>query len=395
MQRQRKAVVGGLQLAADAGSLQDAEEQENVDPAKNKETPFMKPVPKLAPPPRAVPLAPLVVVQPARPRANWTLKTGATFASPAPLTAAAKGLIGSGKLDDCLSYYCFPYPRVSQLQQRRISQLLLSSERNRRGKDAELLRADVEYFEALLGSWRKAFLSLYEGLKARPGAHFYYFQHDLAALFRHRREGEGLEVVLCQFGEGLRVALDREAIRYEASGPIDIEELQQDAITTTVDVDEGSGTESHDDEPEEEEEEEEEDDLEKVEQIRAEISARIKRRKLQKIHKRTQNHGLLRIIDVHDFADYLLNQRNGRAFVILPELVSPEPFLLGTQCRCEVVVHGEDAHGVARVKVGGLVMPEALGKMQSRLEGVAEVPLGLATETDPRTLTLSQLPFNM
>lgn len=386
-------------MAADPSSLQDAEDQENVNPMV-ADNAFMKPVPKLAPPPTVIRSAPLAPVRPMaapqrlqQPPANWTLKTGATFASPASL-ANVKTLMTSGELNECLSYYCFPYPRVSQLQQRRISQLLLGNERNRRGKDAELQRADAEYFETLLGSWRKAFLSLYEGLKSSRGAHFYYFQHDFASLFRHTRQGD-LEVILCQFGEGMRIALDREGIRYIASGPIDIEELQEEETFEEMPaedaVDESSGVESDG----ENEEEDGDDDIEKVEQIRAEISERIKRRKLKKIHKRTQNHGILRITDVHEFADYLLNQRNGRSFVVLPELVSPEPFLLGTRCRNEMVVHGGDVHGVHRVKMSGMLMPEGLGRLQRALEaGLGpEVRLGLVTETDPRTVTLSQLPY--
>ena len=95
------------------------------------------------------------------------------------------------------------------------------------------------------------FLSLYEGLKSSRGAHFYYFQHEFVGLFRHPRQADGqLEVILCQFGEGMRTALDREGIRYMASGPIDIEELQQEeeaseeVPTQEEAVDESSGIES-------------------------------------------------------------------------------------------------------------------------------------------------------
>jgi len=401
------------------------EDQENRDPSNIDvkpalKDPFRKPL-NVIPQVKAAPPPP-PTIPPSWAQDNWSLKVSATFSTTASLhlvksmasrtqNICPSNVFVGGKRYECvdeiseaLGHYRFPYPSVSQTQKRRISGLILSSAKQQlRGKGAEAERADLEYFERLLGAWRRAFLSLYEAMRTTRGSYFYYFQQDFGALFRNDAEkGGALEAVLCRCSDGVRAALDREGIQYEATvgdrvRDEDMTALAESNKETSSDEEEAPVVFQESDDEVHSEASDEDEDERNLDSIRAEISARIKRHKLAKIQQRTLNHqGLIRILDVHAFVDYLMNQRNGKSFVILPELISPTPFLYGTYCRAEVVVHGRDVGGVERVKVSGVVLPEGVVRIRKTLENVLGeegMPVGVALDSDPRTTALNQLPF--
>jgi hypothetical protein len=189
-------------------------------------------------------------------------------------------------------------------------------------------------------------------------------------------------------------ALDREGIQYEVSGGLKPESPE---VEPSLEEDHHDGMEES---PavDEDESDDEAEDSDNAEQIRAEISNRIKRRKLKSIHKRSLHQGSLCVKDVHGFVDYLLNQKHGRSYVILPELVSPVPFLMGTCCRNEMVVHGADVNGVSRVRLGGVLMPSSVSGVRGGIEGLlggaaSPAVVAMSSEVDPRTSTLSQLGY--
>lgn len=159
-----------------------------------------------------------------------------------------------------------------------------------------------------------------------------------------------------------------------------IENTDDNQNDENIDDEDGSNSESSGSDPE---------------TIRAEINNRMKRRRTTVLHRRSQRHTTLRIShpDVHLLYDHLLNQRDGRSFVILPELVSPTPFLLGTACRAEVAVHGPDGEGCWRVRVSGTVLPTTVAAIHRALQSTANGRLEVVAETDHRTSTLSALSF--
>lgn len=398
-------------------AVEPDEDQENRDPlVYGKTMAFAKPAPRaplMRPAARAASRVPL----------DWSLKTGVTFATRAalgPLRSWAQRVRTqppSGSpvpkcdsmedIGDALGFYRFPFPNLNQLQKRKISALFTGRPTGKRGnKEAEEhMRADMEYYEVLLSSWRRALQSLYDGLKGSKGGHFYYFHHDFAALFRHDPEA-GLEAVLCRCGETVRTALQQEHIAFEEVSPHfgahdDQERDDHDrAALAEHDTDHGASAEhdtDHDasadegDDPDASADDASADEADRN-AIRMEISDRIKRCKLKKIRRRTQQNGSVRIRDVHAFVDFLVNQRNGRSYVVLPELVSPVGFLHGTYCRNELVVHGADLDGVGRVRVTGAVLPEAVARIRATLETLlAPASIDVSCDADPRTLALTAL----
>jgi len=56
----------------------------------------------------------------------------------------------------------------------------------------------------------------------------------------------------------------------------------------------------------------------------------------------------------------LLNQKNGKSFVIFPEFVAPCPFLYGTMCKSELTITGPVEKELYQIRVNGVVLPSAL-----------------------------------
>lgn len=81
---------------------------------------------------------------------------------------------------------------------------------------------------------------------------------------------------------------------------------------------------------------------------------------MRKIKSKSQKKTPILVRDVHVFVDFLLNQKDGRSFVILPELISPNPFLYGTLSKNEAVVYGPDAHSNYILKITGQVLPSSV-----------------------------------
>ncbi len=325
---------------------------------------------------------------------NWSLKTSATFAVSKSLHSL-KHFRGrsSDVLTECLGYYRFPFPCISEGIHRRISNLYLQPRKKHNPSD----KTELEFYEQLIGSWRKSLLSLYEIVKSTKGSFFYYFQQEFCAIFRHERD-EGMNVVLCKCNETVRSMLDREGIRYELlDAVVPVESKDENDVIGEVDELEGVYGGNEIEEIEASTCEEEDDESSNcAELIRAEISERLKRRRLTRIQKRSAYQGTILVRDAHSFLDYLINQKNGRSYIVLPELVSPMPFLYGTFCKNEMVVHGADVQGgLSRLKVNGTVMPDAVCRIKMVLAGMLEEEPSLAVEEDSRTSPFSRLDYSL
>lgn len=121
----------------------------------------------------------------------------------------------------------------------------------------------------------------------------------------------------------------------------------------------------------------------------------MQRSKVRRIGKKVARHQTIAIKDVHVFVDYLLNQKDGKSFVLLPDLIAPHPFLFGTLCRNEAAVNGPDTQGFYRLKVDGLILP---GTLRTILEGFqlefgAGAILGVSSVPEGRTESLAVLPL--
>jgi hypothetical protein len=300
-------------------------------------------------------------------------------------------------LADCLVYWKFPFPEISEEQCRRIAATLNGAEGRREAGSAG--QEDMKrYFREIAGNWRGAFLSLYGRLKGSSEGdqrhYFYHMQPGFGALFRHAREegGGGLEALLYGCGEGFRSLLKDEGIAFtEASKPA-YEEEEEDMGGAMGDmaVEEGGDGAAEQGTSNDEAEDQENIDPER---IRARVDVRLRRGKVAKVRRTQQSSRHVLVVrgqDVHVFVDYLLNQKDGRSTVLIPQLLAPMPFLYGALLRNEALVYGPDATGMFRLRVQGQILPGAAAKIQRILQthlGVDQ--LGVAGETDPRTEALT------
>lgn len=290
-------------------------------------------------------------------------------------------------LADCLVYWKFPFPEISEDQCRKIAAATLNGSEGRRETSAG--QEDMKrYFREIAGSWRGAFLSLYGRLKGSAegdqACYFYHMQPGFGALFRHAKseEGGGLEALVYGCGEGFRSLLKGEGIAFTETSKSVYEEDIGDRAVDEMGEDgsdgEGEGLENVD-----------------PERIRARVDVRLRRGKVAKV-KRTQQSSqhvlVIRGSDVHVFVDYLLNQRDGRSTVLIPQLLAPMPFLYGALLRNEALVYGPDVSGVFRLKLQGQVLPGASARILRILQTHHDGALSLAGETDPRTEALA--PFD-
>lgn len=183
---------------------------------------------------------------------DWSMKSAVTITSKADLSGFRTWLAHSytkftlnhsiqESLDSWedisgnLTYWRFPFPSISQEQQRKIAALINSkanakAPKSGNGRAALQKQAqdqeELAYFQNILGSWRKAFLSLYSELKSNSEAYFFYFQQDFGALFRTGKDGDH-EAILCQCTEGIKNILKTEGIHFEelsSSSPSDSDE---------------------------------------------------------------------------------------------------------------------------------------------------------------------------
>ena len=127
--------------------------------------------------------------------------------------------------------------------------------------------------------------------------------------------------------------------------------------------------------------------------IKNQINLRMHKNKVRRISKRVAKHQTILIKDVHVLVDYILNQKDGKSFVLLPDLVSPRPFLYGTLCRNEASIHGPDLQGTYRLKLDGMILPGAQRNLVEALNGQmdTQAPPQVSSALDPRTESLGAL----
>ncbi len=139
-----------------------------------------------------------------------------------------------------------------------------------------------------------------------------------------------------------------------------------------------------------------------VEQIKREIETRAMHagRREAKVHSAAPTlTSISGNIAAHVLLDWLLNQPDTRASVILPTLISPGPFLGGSLCRTSCSIAGPVANtGELLLHLGGgedaLVLPGAVRAMRCTIEGALGpdlVSVRVQSEDDDTTAAFSRV----
>jgi hypothetical protein len=267
----------------------------------------------------------------------------------------------------------------------------------------------------MVDEWKPAFLSLYGRWRADKIAYFYYIQPELCVLFYEKLSSK-TTVETSESGESRAsdpmVARDgrfksrdgetkriRELEARVASAPLSlVRALRADGIPfellgDNVFPEEPSVPQQESNVagsiPGDEDEVSETDENVDPRAINREIRERMSRTRLSRAKSSAETGVLVRgDMNIGFLTDYIINQKDGRSFVILPELVSPGPFLNGTLCKAEFSAKGPLAttgDWVLEIS-GGLVWP-SLAKAVLDAVHALESPVTCEPleEADPRT----------
>jgi hypothetical protein len=314
------------------------------------------------------PKTPILTVT--RPKVSWTLSEKLTITTNASI-APWKTQLGKSdcpmELTNLFDFYRFPFPALPD--PRRLCNIL--------AKKSDSL--ERQFFKSMVDSWRRALLSLYNGLKMGGTPYFYYLQSDLVVLFRN--DGGKMKAFISKATKSLIDLLKEEGLEFEQ-------------------LDEDKELCPEQDEMELEKTDHESSDQENIDPqlIKEAINRRINR--ARKTHSKRVSVASTTLsvsgeISVHGLVDFLLNQRDGKSFVVMPELVAPGPFLHGTLSRTDLSVVGPIHGGDYQISGTGMVLPtaaEALVDHVYTLNG-GQSPFNLNAALDERTESF--LPFHL
>lgn len=309
-----------------------------------------------------------------RPKVSWSLLKKMSIMS-SSVVAPWKACLGKSNHDKCISpelsdifrsldYYRFPFPALPD--PRRLASLLSKS-----GTSLER-----EYFRMIIDCWRRALLSLYDALKNEAIPYFYYMQPDLVILFQGTTGH--MKASIAKATKSLITLLRNEGIDFEQLQELTDDEPAQAPIIPPSD----------------------DSDQENVDprKIREAINARLNRARKSVATKRSVAATTLIVrgeLAVHGLVDFLLNQRDGKSYVILPELIAPGPFLHGALSRSELSVVGPILGGEYQVNVSGIVLPNATKLIIEHIHDLCEgtTPFSLSSTLDERTEPF--MPFHL
>lgn len=331
-----------------------------------------------------------------RPLATWTLYKQLTFSA----TSAVKGLIDSG-VAEMLEYYRFPFPVLPSGAQHKLSKLLAQ-----RGTTESLER---DYLQKLVDSWRRSLLHLWESLKIGRTPYFYYLQSDLVVLFcreeeqededeekREKKKGRSVRLTayVARATKSLSTQLKHEGIAFE------ILERTAEELDPATDSSDGSDCDAGElfDGPEQGQENMNIMASENPRDIKAAILHRINRARKVQSKRRSAAPTTLRVtgkVAVHSLIDFIINQRDGRSYVILPELVAPTPFLHGTLCKSEMGVVGPILGGEYQVRLCGTIPPPTAQHFINQIYDLCDgaQPFSMSYALDERTEPLISVPL--
>lgn len=311
---------------------------------------------------------------PEKPKTSWALLKQLSI-----LTGQPPGETAAHS--QTLDFYKYPFPDLGADAQSKLS-ALIRSERPRSNT------MEREHFRKLVDSWRRALLSLYQSLRGRRLEYFYYLQPDLVVLFRSAgssgKESQQMTAVIARASASLVSLLRSEGIAFDERKD---RELGEDRENRGDAGDMGAfQSESLDIDDQDLDEQENRDPRE----IKRTINQRLNHTRQSISVRRSMAPSSLTVrgeAAVHCLVDFLLNQKDGKSYVIAPELVASGPFLYGTLCRPEISVQGPLADGGGyQMKVSGLVLPSAAAALIS--EALPKDPAGtfkVATVHDERT----------
>lgn len=344
-------------------------------------------------------LPPAPVILPERPTLSYSLLTQITISCGSQISHwKHKTASGHG---DLLNSYRFPYPDLPLDAPLKLRKLLSLNPAQASGPSAQgnLLPFEQAYFKTLLESWRRALLSLYDLFRSRRCKYFYYIQPDHVILFRRHSVSDAAEAVIARATQSLLNSLKVEGIPFEGA-------MKESQSLTQNDYDEEPGPLEGNSDPEDDPYESSTDapsgPTPDARAIKAAINRRVNRTR-RRASSRTSTAAPNVIVrgegSVHALVDYLLNQRDGRSYVIIPQLLSPVPFLFGTQTRAELAINGPlddgnpESGDLYQVRVNGLLLPSLQEDLIRETYRPNDGHFKLTTTMDPRTepfLTLLQ-----
>jgi len=271
------------------------------------------------------------------------------------------------RLTDQRQYYQFPFPSIKKEHHTRLHRLLLA------GRHRETDAFENVHFNELLECWRRALLSLYESLKSGAMEYFYHIQPEFVILFR-KQDCKINAVIAASKSVPIAKQLGKEGI---TAFPITAEG-QKNADVALESLRPGD------------------ENTESPLAIRSEINERLNELRRKRATSQATGSNIFEVSGegmVHLLVDFLLNQPDGRSYVVFPELLAPGPFQFGTLMRTEMQVQGPLASGDWQVQLSGRILP---GLTLLVLEQVAgEHDISIVQKTDESTENLGQQPFHI
>lgn len=306
-----------------------------------------------------------------KPLASWTLYKQLTFSA----TAAVKSML-TNTTKESLDYYRFPFPELPTNARSKLSKLLSQT------GNTECLERD--YLRKLVDSWRRSLLHLWEALKTGNTLYFYYLQNDLVVLFGRKEYGDErpaqLMAYVARATKSLSTQLKSEGIAFETIG-LAAEDPDADHEREFPEGPDSTLLESHG-----------ESEVESMDPkvIKTAIINRINHARKSQSKRRSVAPTSLKITGktaVHSLVDFIINQRDGKSYVIMPEMIAPTPFLHGTLCKSEVTIVGPILGGEYQVKLSGILLPSTaqhfIDKIYESCNG--ERPFAMTHTLDDRT----------
>lgn len=324
------------------------------------------------------------------PQLSWALLRQLVISLPEEAAARLRGYPA-----EKLEYYRFPFPELPADARGRLSKLLAQ-----RTEGAELGRS---CFQKIIESWRRALLSLYQTLRSGRIEYFYHLQSDLVVLFR-RDDAEGGELLahVTKASKALIKLLKEEgvplAVQTASGGPDDdgehegaSKEAPSAGSASTTPAPPSSAHHPSSSLPDDFEGDRENERPMDAKTVKSLVHDRLSRARKTQSRRRSAAAVTLTVrgeMGVHTLVDFILNQKDGRSFVILPELVAPGPFLYGTLCRSELSVVGPIVGGDHQARLGGGILLPTLCKSileQALVPPTGGGPLSLKPTIDDRT----------
>lgn len=266
--------------------------------------------------------------------------------------------------ESLLENYRFPHPHLPPDAHLKIKLLL-------NGKDS----FEKAHWQEIVKSWRRALVSLYNNFKHHKIEYFYYLQYELVVLFRWK--DKVTEAIIAKASPELMRKL-------KAEGIVIVQETEQK-------VEKEELSPSHNEEPYNETTDEassQEDSSVRREHIRSIINNRLNRARRvgsAKLSAAATTISISGESNVHSLVDYLLNQRDGKSYVVLPELVAPGPFLFGTLCRTDISLIGPMGGEQYQVRLVGLILPHAAQSILDAVISETDARPGISVGSDLRT----------